>query len=56
MYDQAGKHAGLSDTQISHGLEDMHSSKVKDRLKQFTDEALNHGVSFKDSCASICLE
>ncbi|XP_052227812.1 glutathione S-transferase kappa 1-like [Dreissena polymorpha] len=41
---EAGKHAGLSDTQISHGLEDMHSSKVKDRLKQFTDEALNHGA------------
>ncbi|XP_052213313.1 glutathione S-transferase kappa 1-like isoform X2 [Dreissena polymorpha] len=41
---QAGKRAGLSDAQITRGLEDMQSSKVKDRLKQFTDEALNHGV------------
>ncbi|KAH3825436.1 glutathione S-transferase kappa 1-like isoform X1 [Dreissena polymorpha] len=41
---QAGKRAGLSDAQITRGLEDMQSSKVKDRLKQFTDEALNHGA------------
>ncbi|KAH3825383.1 hypothetical protein DPMN_127258 [Dreissena polymorpha] len=39
---QAGKRAGLSNAQINQGLEDMQSSKVKDRLKQFTDEALNH--------------
>ncbi|XP_052285382.1 glutathione S-transferase kappa 1-like isoform X2 [Dreissena polymorpha] len=41
---ESGKRAGLSDAQISRGLEDMQSSEVKARLKQFTDEALNHGA------------
>lgn len=41
---QAGKLAGLTEDQINTCLKNMKDDKIKKRLKQYTDEALNYGV------------
>ena len=41
---QAGQAAGLSDDQIKSALGKLKDQAVKDRLKQYTEEALIYGV------------
>lgn len=43
---QAAKSAGLSDGEIKDLLESYTSKKIKDKLKNSTQEALDNGVSF----------
>ena len=41
---QAGKSIGMSEDQVKHFLAQMKTPKVKDRLKEYTQEALDQGV------------
>ena len=43
---QAAKKAGLSDVEIKDALEMAASDKIKDKLKDTTQKALEYGVSF----------
>ena len=54
---QAGQAAGLSEEQIKSALGKLKDQAVKDRLKQYTEEALKYGVrafctalSLKETC------
>lgn len=41
---QAGQKSGLSDEQIKSAVSRIKDQAVKDRLKQYTEEALKYGV------------